>query len=86
MLYDAITGVAVAYGVGSASHETIDARGIVEATKLAMREAISSMGRQPDALLVDAELRRIGNYGDQGYGKLANSRPIPQPTRAPCSR
>ena len=54
MLYDAITGVAVAYGVGSASHETIDTRGIVAATKLAMREAISSLGRQPDALLVDA--------------------------------
>ena len=54
MLYDVIIGVAVAYGVGSASHETVDSRGIVEATKLAMREAISSLGRRPDALLVDA--------------------------------
>ena len=54
MLNEVITNVAVAYGVGSASPETIDSRGIVKATKLAMGEAIASLGRRPDALLIDA--------------------------------
>ncbi len=60
-LYTVITGIAVAYGLGSASHEVIDSKGIVPATKMAMREAISSLAFGPDALLVDAiDLSEVG--------------------------
>lgn len=51
-----IRGVAVAWGVGSASAAEIDDLGIAPATFLAMRralEALSTSGPRPDLLLVD---------------------------------
>ena len=53
-LYAAITEVAIAYGVGVCSSETIDRTGIVPATRQAMCDAITALPRQPDALLIDA--------------------------------
>jgi ribonuclease HII len=43
-----------AYAIGSASHDEIDALGILVATRLAMRRAIESLTVRPDALLIDA--------------------------------
>ncbi len=45
---------AIAYGVGIVDHETIDAINILNATKLAMKQAVESMTIQPDFVLVDA--------------------------------
>jgi ribonuclease HII len=66
-----IEQVAVAYGVGSASKDEIDALGIVPATRLAMTRAVQQLPVQPDALLIDAvtlpELaihQRAFNYAD----------------------
>ncbi len=49
-----ILRVAVAAGVGQASHAEIDALGIVPATRLAMRRALEALPTVPDALLTDA--------------------------------
>jgi ribonuclease HII len=46
--------VALAAAVGSASHEEIDAYGIVPATRLAIRRALLALHPLPDHLLVDA--------------------------------
>lgn len=43
-----------AWGVGSASAEEIDARGIIAATRLAMARALEACGCQPEHLLIDA--------------------------------
>lgn len=43
-----------AWAVGSASHEEIDAVGLTEATKRAMRRAIAALPCRPDMLLIDA--------------------------------
>lgn len=43
-----------AWGVGVASHEQIDALGLVPATKLAMRQAVEALPCRPDILLIDA--------------------------------
>ena len=72
---DHLRGVIVqqasAYATGSASHEEIDALGILVATRLAMRRAIESLPVRPDALLIDAvKLReveipqRVFNFAD----------------------
>lgn len=53
-LYDVIMREAVAVGVGYASHERIDEINILQATYEAMRQAIGSLGVQPDLLLNDA--------------------------------
>ena len=49
-----ILRVAVAAGVGQASHTEIDALGIVPATRLAMQRALEALPTAPDALLTDA--------------------------------
>lgn len=43
-----------AWGVGSVSHEIIDAIGLTAARKLAMRQAVEALPRRPDMLLIDA--------------------------------
>jgi ribonuclease HII len=43
-----------AWGVGTVSHELIDALGLTAATKLAMRRAIEALPCRPDMLLIDA--------------------------------
>ncbi len=45
---------ALAWGVGFASHDVIDEVGIVRATRIAMLEALSQLGVQPQFLLLDA--------------------------------
>lgn len=44
----------VAFGVGSASHEEIDALGLLAATRQAMLRALAALPCRPDLLLVDA--------------------------------
>lgn len=54
LLSECIHREAVAVGIGMASHEEIDSRGIVGATKLAMCLAVSKLMKAPDALVIDA--------------------------------
>ncbi|MFH1169913.1 MAG: ribonuclease HII [Chloroflexota bacterium] len=48
-----IQEAAVAVGIGMTSHEVIDARGIVRATRLAMKAAIKQLSPAPQYLLID---------------------------------
>jgi ribonuclease HII len=50
---DRLKDVAVAYGIGFASAEEIDAAGILPATYLAVRRALAELAVQPDHLLLD---------------------------------
>ncbi len=43
-----------AYGIGSASHEYIDAHGLTAARKHAMRLAVAALPERPEMLLIDA--------------------------------
>ena len=52
-LYDEIHNVAVSVGIGSADHRVIDRLNILEATLLAMQEAVEKLTPSPDYLLVD---------------------------------
>jgi len=49
-----IQSVAVGWGVGRATPQEIDEKGIVMATKLAMERAIRKLTQTPDYLLIDA--------------------------------
>lgn len=53
-LYAVIQERALGIGVGSASHEEIDRLNILEATRLAMQRAVTSVMPLPDCLLIDA--------------------------------
>ncbi len=53
-LYERILDRADAVGVGCIEVEVIDAVNILQATKLAMREAIGRLGEPPDHLVIDA--------------------------------
>jgi len=44
----------IAWGIGEASHQEIDAYNILNATKLAMKRALDALGTRPDYLLLDA--------------------------------
>jgi len=48
-----IRQAAVATGVGIVSHEFIDERNIIIATRLAMKQAIEQLSPPPDSLLID---------------------------------
>lgn len=52
-LYERIQSIALAVGVGMASHEEIDTMGIAPATRLAMRRALAALPHVPDYLLLD---------------------------------
>ncbi|MDY0276617.1 MAG: ribonuclease HII [Acholeplasma sp.] len=52
--YNQIIKHAKSYGVGIVSNEEIDKINILEATKLAMLEALSNLDLNPDLVLVDA--------------------------------
>ncbi len=54
VLFDEIKQNAIAYGIGIASNTLIDEINILQSTYEAMREAINSMEKTPDILLVDA--------------------------------
>jgi ribonuclease HII len=49
-----IQGTAVAWGVGMISSDEIDERGIIEATRLAMHQALCRLSYPADFLLIDA--------------------------------
>ena len=51
---EVVQRVALAWAVGSASCEEIDALGILPATRLAMARAVEILSLQPNALLIDA--------------------------------
>ena len=52
-LFPFIREAAVATGVGIVSHEFIDKRNIVIATRLAMKQAVEQLSPPPDSLLID---------------------------------
>ena len=52
-LFDAITARAVAIGVGIVDHETIDRVNILQATKLAMLEALRGLAVAPELVITD---------------------------------
>jgi len=53
-IYQAVMDKALAVGVGLIDNEIIDQVNIYEATKLAMKEALSKLSLKPDYLLIDA--------------------------------
>ena len=53
-LYGQITKYAVAYSVGVIDNIIIDEINILEATKLAMKQAVEGLGATPDYILIDA--------------------------------
>ena len=53
-IYQAVLDKALAVGVGLIDNEIIDQVNIYEATKLAMKEALSKLSLKPDYLLIDA--------------------------------
>ncbi len=53
-LYDVIIGAAVAYGIGTADVPTIDEVNILQATIIAMEQALQAIIPPPDHLLIDA--------------------------------
>ena len=52
-MFDIIKSTAKAWAVGEADAEEIDRIGILNATKMAMKRAISGLGLEPDHLLID---------------------------------
>ena len=52
-MFDIIKSTAKAWAVGEADAEEIDRIGILNATKTAMKRAISGLGLEPDHLLID---------------------------------
>ena len=64
-LFDEIHDVAVSVGVGAADHQVIDRSNVLQATLLAMQEAVEELTPQPDYLLVDGlNLPAIGIVGE----------------------
>jgi ribonuclease HII len=57
-LYDVIYTQALGVGVAIVDHETIDRINILEATRLAMREAIALLPVVPDLIITDAVVLR----------------------------
>ena len=54
VLYDQIIDEAIAWGVGIVDHKEIDRINILNATKVAVTDAIKKLKRRPDRILVDA--------------------------------
>ena len=52
-LFNHIHKIAISVGVGEVSYKSIDAQGIVKATKLAMKLAIERLSPSPEFLLID---------------------------------
>lgn len=65
VLFDEIHDVAVSIGVGSIDHRVIDRLNILQATLLAMQEAVKQLTPSPDYLLVDGlNLPEVGILGE----------------------
>lgn len=60
-LFPVIKEQAVAYGIGLASHEEIDAVNILQATYLAMERAINALAVRPELALIDGN--RAKDFG-----------------------
>lgn len=54
VMYDVIKDNAVGIGIGVVSEKVIDEINILEATKLAMKEALSDLSVKPEHVLIDA--------------------------------
>lgn len=54
ILYDVIMENALSVGIGISSEDVIDEVNILEATKIAMKEAISNLSIKPEHVLIDA--------------------------------
>jgi ribonuclease HII len=52
-LFQHIHETAVAIGVGATPHDLVDKKGIVMATRLAMKEAVERLSPKPESLLID---------------------------------
>jgi ribonuclease HII len=61
-LYEQITKQAISYAVGIVDHEQIDNINILNATKLALTNALKDLSVKPDVILVDA-LTKIDTLG-----------------------
>jgi len=53
-VFDQVQRAGIPFGLGSVPHATIDEVGIVQATRMAMAQAVESLPSRPDFLLVDA--------------------------------
>ena len=53
-VFDMVQRAGIPFGLGSVPHATIDELGIVQATRMAMAQAVESLPSRPDFLLVDA--------------------------------
>jgi len=53
-VFDLVQRAGIPFGLGSVPHATIDEVGIVQATRMAMAQAVDSLPSRPDFLLVDA--------------------------------
>ncbi len=53
-VFDLVQGAGIPFGLGSVPHATIDEVGIVQATRMAMAQAVESLPSRPDFLLIDA--------------------------------
>jgi ribonuclease HII len=53
-LYILITECALAYGIGIVDNNVIDEINILEATKLAMKQAVEELSKKPEYILIDA--------------------------------
>lgn len=53
-LFDRILQNAISYGIGIADEDCIDTVNILNATKMAMMEAVAALDPQPEILLIDA--------------------------------
>ena len=64
-LFDEIHDVAVSVGIGTADHRVIDRLNILQATLLAMREAVEKLTVSPDYVLVDGlDVPEVGIAGE----------------------
>jgi ribonuclease HII len=53
LFFHHIQQVAIAIGIGATTHDQIDKKGIVSATRLAMKQAIERLSPPPQSLLID---------------------------------
>lgn len=60
-LFPVIKEQAIAYGIAMVDHKTIDEINILQATYMAMKQAISQLSIQPELALVDGN--RSGDFG-----------------------
>jgi ribonuclease HII len=53
LLFHHIYKVAITVGVGMAPHSLVDSQGVIQATRIAMRQAIERLSPSPESLLID---------------------------------